>query len=38
MGVKISKRYFFYSFKDFASKLLLQTLDGGPHKMFFLEF
>ncbi len=38
MGVKISKRYSFYSFKDFATKLLLQTLDGGPHKMFFLDF
>ncbi len=38
MGVKISKRYSFYSFKVFATKLLLQTLDGGPHKMFFLEF
>ncbi len=36
MGVKI--RYSFYSFKVFATKLLLQTLDGGPHKMFFLDF
>ena len=28
MGVKISKRYTFYSFKVFATKRLLQTLDG----------
>ena len=26
-----------YSFKNFATKLLLQTPHGGPHKMFFLE-
>ena len=38
MGVKISKRYCYYSFKVFAIKLLPQTLDGGPHKMFVLEF
>ncbi len=38
MGVKISKRYSFYSFKVFATKRLPQTLDGGPHKMFFLDF
>ncbi len=38
MGVKISKGYYFYSFKVFARKLLVQTLDGGPHKMLFLEF
>ncbi len=36
MGVKISKSY--YSFKVFPTKLFLQTLDGSPHKMFFLEF
>ncbi len=37
MGVKISKRHS-YSFKVFATKLLQQTLDPDPHKMFFLEF
>ena len=30
--------YSFYSFKVVATKLLLQTQDGGPHKIFFLEF
>ncbi len=38
MGVKISKRYSSYSFKVFASKILLQTLGGRPHKMLLLEF
>ncbi len=37
MGVKISKRYSFYSFL-FATKLLLQTHGDGPHKMFFWNF
>ncbi len=37
MGVKISKRYSF-SFTVLATKLLLQILDGDPHKMFLLEF
>ena len=33
--MKISKRYSFKSFKVFATKLLLQAPDGGPHKIFF---
>ncbi len=39
MGVKISKPFSFYSsYKIFATKLLFQTPDCGPHKMFFMEF
>ena len=32
MGVKISKRHSFYTFKDFATKLLLQTPYGRSYK------
>ncbi len=32
------KTLLLYSFSRFATKLLLQTPHGGPHKMFFLEF
>ena len=35
--MKTSKRYSFYSFKVYATKLLLQTPDGGTREMFVLE-
>ncbi len=37
MGVEISKHYS-YSCEVFATNLLLQTPDGGSHKMFFWNF
>ncbi len=39
MGVKISKRYFFYSFDSFLTKLFLNVPSNNPHKTScFLEF
>ena len=38
MGVKISKRYSFYSFESFSTKLFLNVPCNNPHKTCFLEF
>ncbi len=35
MEVKISKPYSYYSYYVFATKVLLRTPDGGPHKTIF---